>query len=110
MTARVYKSSKGKSFNRVKNKIKKRKMIKSAHITPLIEHESYQKETFFKENTFDFCFYKRPTFTLNMVKEIKRERQTGFSPLELEMILKHQVALDRRSALTPSCSATTCTS
>jgi hypothetical protein len=87
----VYKSQKGKSYDRVKEKIQKRKRIKSKYITPLIEHETLQKETLFKKTTIDFCFYKRPTFDLKMVMEVKKETKTGLTTYELEVLLKHQV-------------------
>ena len=75
----------------MKNKIKLRKLIKSPYVISLIEHETFQKETLFKETTYDFCFYKRPTFDLNMVLQVKKEKNIGLTPNELEVLLKHQV-------------------
>jgi hypothetical protein len=73
-----------------------RKLIKSPYVISLIEHEAFQKETFFKETTFDFCFYRRPAFDLNMVMQIKKERNTGLTLNELETLLKHQVDYIKR--------------
>ena len=87
----MYKSLKGKSYDRVKNKIQKRKRIKSQYITPLIEHETLQKATLFKKTIFDFCFFKRSTFDLKMVMEVKKETKIGLTTYELENLLKHQV-------------------
>ena len=90
---RVYKSSRGKSHSRVKDKIKRRKVIKSPFIIPMVEHEAFQKESLFKETNLDYCFYKRPTFDLNMVMQVKKEREIGLTTMELEKLLKHQVNL-----------------
>ena len=59
----------------------------------MVEHEAFQKESLFKETNLDYCFYKRPTFDLNMVMQVKKERQIGLTTMELEKLLKHQVNL-----------------
>jgi hypothetical protein len=90
---RVYRSTKKLAFHRVKDKIRRRKLIKSPYIVPLVEHEAFQKDSLFKESNFDFCFFKRPTFNLNMVLQVKKERNSRFSNPELEKLMKHQVGL-----------------
>jgi hypothetical protein len=75
----------------VSQKINKRKQIKSKYIISLIEHETLQKEKLFKKSKFDFCFFKKPTFDLKMVIDIKKETKIGLTTYELETLLRDQV-------------------
>lgn len=75
----------------MKTKIGARKKIDSKYVIPLTEHEAFQKETMFDQTNLDYCFFRRPTFDLKLVMEVKKERSTGLTTLELETLLRHQV-------------------
>ena len=75
------------------NKIQLRKSLKNDYIIPLYEHESYTKESLFKNKKMDFCFFKKPDFDLKMVLQVRKDKQFKITLTELETLLKNQVEI-----------------